>query len=529
MKNKLLLMAAILCMGGFTCANANLALTDMVTPKEPAYRVGISEVPENPYIQKEQSDSLEELIQRKTTMSQAPHEITYGELSIKKLSKEIAYDLECEEQDMISDLSLLWQGAATQSDTINFALYKLANPDADKPNKSTVKNMLKTVASMSTLVGAGMSNPLLAGTSLIGANVLGIMGQDTKALNYKYSKVTDADMIILIRKIEDLQQKTVDLYYDYMNAKEQLTQTAKLAQERKERFELAQKNNVAREIIVITDSYYRTAVDKQKTAQAEFLSKRAALEQFVGNETFTQFEQELAQRENSQNGNDVSIKEDYNKTVANVEKYTNNLENKTASLAGVGYVGEEEDPNLSKLPPLEPTPLNQEQKIEQQLDEQAQELAKEDDEIEQESKSKLKKFKKDKKSKKEKAEKVKKEKTEKTKEEKPKKVKRDPYDTKGFIFLHDKQPDMNNYTDKVSTQTAPTQKKESKKTKKQQKKEAKLLQEGTQKIEKMDKAEILAPANSKPQAQNFHGVELLPLDDIKAPDLKPNGYSIFTR
>ena len=101
---------------------------------------------------------------------------------------------------MVSDLSLLWQGAAMQSDTINFALYKLANPDADKPDKSAVKNMLKTVASMSTLVGAGISNPLLAGSSLIGANVLGIMGQDTKALNYKYSKVTDADMIILIRK-----------------------------------------------------------------------------------------------------------------------------------------------------------------------------------------------------------------------------------------------------------------------------------------------------------------------------------------
>ncbi len=527
MKNKILLAAAILCISGFTCANANLALTDMVTPKAPAYRVGISEVPENPYVQKEQSDSLEELIQRKTTMSQAPHEISYGELSIKNLSKEIAYDLECEEQDMISDLSLLWQGAATQSDTINFALYKLANPDADKPNKSTVKNMLKTVASMSTLVGAGMSNPLLAGTSLIGANVLGIMGQDTKALNYKYSKVTDADMIILIRKIEDLQQKTVDLYYDYINAKEQLTQTAKLAQERKNRFELAQKNNVAREIIVITDSYYRTAVDKQKTAQSEFLSKRAALEQFVGNEAFTQFEQELAQRENSQNGNDVSTKEDYNKTISDVEKYTNNLENKTASLAGVGYVGEEEDPNLSKLPPIEPTPLEQEQKVEQQLDEQAQELAKDADEITQETKSKSKKlFKKDKKTKKEKSEKIKKEKT---KEEKPQKVKRDPYDTKGFIFLHDKQPDMNNYTDTASTQVAPTQTKEKKKTKKQQKKEAKMLQEETQKIEKMDKAEILAPADNKPKAPNFHGVELLPLDDIKVPDLKPNGYSIFER
>ena len=520
MRNKLLLTAAILCISGLTCANANLALTDIVAPKGPAYRVGISEIPENPYIQKEQQDTLEKFIQRKTDISDAPHEMSYAELSIKNLSKEIAYDLECEEQDMISDLSLLWQGAATQSDTINFALYKLANPDKDKPDKSTVKNMLKTVASMSTLVGAGMSNPLLAGTSLIGANVLGIMGQDTKALNYKYSKVTDADMIILIRKIEDLQQKTVDLYYDYMNAKDQLSQTAKLAQQRKERFELAQNNNAAREIIVITDSYYRTAMDKQRTAQSEFLSKRAALEQFVGNETFTQFEQELALRENSQNGNQSSTKADYNNTVENVEKYTSNLESRTASLSGIGYVGEEEDPNLSKLPPVEPTPLEKEQEIERNLEQQEQELAKEVDEVAQEAKSKSKWFKKEKKAK-----------VEKVKEEKPQKVKRDPYDTKGFIFLHDKQPDKNNYTDDETTtvQQPVNNKSDKKKTKRQQQKEEKMLNKETQKIEQMDKSEIIAPEGHKPKATNFHGVELLPLDEIKAPDLKRNGYSIFER
>ena len=101
--------------------------------------------------------------------------------------------------------------------------------------------MLKTIASMSTLVGVGAGNPVLAGASLIGGNVFGIMTQDTKALNYKYSKVTDADMIILIRKVEDLQQNTVNLYYDYMNAKKQLELTTKMAQERRERFELAQK------------------------------------------------------------------------------------------------------------------------------------------------------------------------------------------------------------------------------------------------------------------------------------------------
>ena len=81
-------------------------------------------------------------------------------------------------------------------------------------------------------------------------------------------------------------------------------------------------NNVSKELIVITDAYFRTAVDKQKTARSEFLSKRAALEQFVGNEAFSQFEQELALREGSQNGEAAQTKEDYDNTISNVTNYT---------------------------------------------------------------------------------------------------------------------------------------------------------------------------------------------------------------
>ena len=59
------------------------------------------------------------------------------------------------------------------------------------------------------------------------------MSQDTKALNYKYTKVTDADMIVLIRKIEDLQQLTVNLYNDYMTSKKILDMTTKISEQRK--------------------------------------------------------------------------------------------------------------------------------------------------------------------------------------------------------------------------------------------------------------------------------------------------------
>ena len=114
-------------------------------------------------------------------------------------------------------------------------------------------------------------------------------------MNYKYTKVTDADMIILVRKIEDLQQRAVDLYYDYMTARKQLEMLDKLVAQRKKNYELAQ--DASREIILVTDAYYRTSLDMQSKAKSDYLAKRAALEQFVGNEVFVQFEKELAVRE----------------------------------------------------------------------------------------------------------------------------------------------------------------------------------------------------------------------------------------
>lgn len=287
---KILILAMLLSTPAFA-----LEYNDIIAPKQPAYRLGISDSPEKMYVQAEVQQVQKQYVEKDNSVQYNSEELTYADLSLKRMSSEIATELAMEEKDMTADLSLLWRGAATQSDTINFALYKLANPEADKPDEKSVKKVLSTIASMSTLVGAGMGNPILATGSLIGGNVLGIMSQDTKALNYKYTKVNDADMIILVRKVEDLQQRAVDLYYDYMTARKQVEMVDKLVKQRKKNYELAQ--NSSREIILVTDAYYRTSLDLQAKAKSDFFAKRAALEQFVGNEVFVQFEKELAQRE----------------------------------------------------------------------------------------------------------------------------------------------------------------------------------------------------------------------------------------
>lgn len=278
-------------------AFAQVKLEDMELQgvKPPAYRLGLTDDPERPYEEVQTQTNIEqkEAVEK---VEETPIEyMTYADLSIKNLSKEISKELSLDEKEMMGDLTLLWQGAASKSDTISFALYKLSNPEEDKPDEKSVKKVLLNIASLSTLVGAGMGNPLLATGSMLGSSIFGIMSQDTKALNYKYTRVTDSDMIILIRKVEDLQQNTVNLYYDYMTAKKLLELTDKVVEQRKKNYDAAQIQS--KEVILVTDAYYRTALDDQAKARASFNAKRAALEQFVGNDVFTQFEQSLKERD----------------------------------------------------------------------------------------------------------------------------------------------------------------------------------------------------------------------------------------
>ncbi len=273
-------------------AMAETTLEDLKDSKPHAYRVGTTDDIEIEYKIKDAINTKNVKNAEKQTNLEG---LTYADLSIKKISREISKELEIDNAEMMGDLSMLWQGAATKSDTIKFAIYKLSNPDADKPNDKSVKKVLSTIASMSTLVGAGSGNPLLATGSFFTGSMLSIMGQDTKAMNYKYSKVNDADMIILVRKIDDLQQNIVNKYYDYMTARQVLKRTTKMVNERHNNYKLAQ--NGKRELVIIADAYYRDSLDMQMKARNEYFSKRAALEELVGTDVFNQFEQVVNNRE----------------------------------------------------------------------------------------------------------------------------------------------------------------------------------------------------------------------------------------
>ena len=276
------------------------------TPKPLMYRFGLSDDPEIRYSEVENKiyaniqtadkniDYSLDKISAENDQTGDISRLTYADLSIKRMSNELGRELEIDDQQMLADLSLLWRGAATQSDTINYALYKLANPDEDKPDGKSIKNVLANIASLSSVAGATVGNPALAAGSFLGGNLLGIFSQDTKALNYKYTKVNDADMIILVRKIEELQQKTINLYYDYITSRKKVQLLERIAKKRLENYELSQ--NSSKEILLISDAYYRNAIDVLSNATSEFYVNRAALEQFVGHEVFVQFEEDIKER-----------------------------------------------------------------------------------------------------------------------------------------------------------------------------------------------------------------------------------------
>ena len=272
-----------------------ITLEEISQPLPPANRLGVGSTPENAY---KVSDADKKLSSKEASLdknSEAVKDITYADLSLKKISKEISDDLELDSAEVLEDVKLLWIGAAQNSETIKFIIYKLSNPDEDKPNESIVKKIIQPISTVGSLAGIGIGNPIAAVSSIMGSSILGSMSVDDKDLNYKFSKVNDADMVVLIRKVEELQRKIMNYYFDYMAAREALMRSDELVSKRRNIFMSAQ--HMSDDQVIMIDAFYREALNKQSQLRSDFLSKRSALEQIVGMDVMAQFEDLLTQRE----------------------------------------------------------------------------------------------------------------------------------------------------------------------------------------------------------------------------------------
>ncbi len=276
-------------------ATPALAVTveELDMPQSHTYRLGTEHVPEKIF---KVTDSKRDIPTKDANFNaaNAVKNLTYADLSLKKISKEVADDIDLDSEETLTDIKLLWMGAAQKSETIKFIIYKLANPDEEKPKTSVVKKIIKPLTTVGSLAGIGVGNPVAAVSAIMGSSVVGNLSVDDKELNYKFSKVNDADMIVLIRKIEELQRKIVNYYFDYMSARASLKKTDEIVVKRQKQYTAAQ--NKTQEQILMADAYYRAALQQQNKAKGEFLSRRAALEQIVGADALIEFEDTLASR-----------------------------------------------------------------------------------------------------------------------------------------------------------------------------------------------------------------------------------------
>jgi len=215
---------------------------------------------------------------------------TYADLSLKRLADDLSYEIDEESTELNSEIAVLWNATVNRSETMKYAIYKLSNPDEDKPNESTMKKILRPIANFSSIAGASVAgDPFVATTALIGGGLANAFMKDDKEVNYRFSKVSDADMVLLVRKIDELQKKLLDLYVDYKTKKNLAVMTQENFKKQEEIYKLSQ--NKSKEEITISDAYYQKTKANAQKAQDDFMTSRAILENLVGLEALKQIEE----------------------------------------------------------------------------------------------------------------------------------------------------------------------------------------------------------------------------------------------
>ena len=275
------------------CHNASaIIIQDVKMPLPVEYRLGTSDEIEKKYeVIDTDLVSTDALLQKE---KEAVKKVTYADLTLNNISKDMVYDLKIEQKYVIEDLKTLWVGAAGKSESVKFAIYKLSNPDEDKPSNNVLKKVIRPLASVTSLAGLGVSDPILGSAALMGGMLLGDLSISDKELNYKYSKINDADMVVLVRKIDDLQKNLSETYYDYLRKREYLNNLNGIVAKREKMIDKYQ--NSPQELLQILDTYYKEAVEERNQARTEFLYVRSVLEQLAGEESLLQFEKGLEER-----------------------------------------------------------------------------------------------------------------------------------------------------------------------------------------------------------------------------------------
>ena len=288
MKNRFFMLFILL---SFMSPVFSINYEDLNEPKPFSNRIGTGDNPEEIVkIQVKKKEDIEKYSKGQDKNKDiSAYNITYGDLSIKRLALDVVDEFNDEKEEILRDLSDMWVAVAGNSETMQYTIYKLSNPDENKPDESIIKKIIKPVASMSTLAGTAFSaNPFMASGAMIGGNLLNAFTSDNKEVNYQFTKVSDADMVVLVRKIDDLQKRMMTLYMDYRTKKKVYEMAVQNVEKREKIYKEMQGKS--REEILLADVYLRNAQNLESKARNEYYASRNILGQLVGEKTLEEIE-----------------------------------------------------------------------------------------------------------------------------------------------------------------------------------------------------------------------------------------------
>lgn len=232
---------------------------------------------------------IDEIAQKLTPEAQV--ELNKFSESLHLEDRAVFNELRDDEESAISDIGMLWQAAVERSGTIRYAIEKLSRRDATgKPveEDNFTKRTLQSLVHMT-----GVATSMWSGTpaGLIGSNMI----QDIMSGNPQesaLSRVTDADMVLLAKEIEALQNEVIQLYYNYRHAKERLELASEATSTIGRYFDHAEsKANLDPTLQPLMQSMYESMRHDAQNAQQAYNSAKTALALKVGPDAVAVLEQ----------------------------------------------------------------------------------------------------------------------------------------------------------------------------------------------------------------------------------------------
>jgi hypothetical protein len=156
------------------------------------------------------------------------------------LHQQFSQELTEDQSADLSHLTLLWQSAVERSQSIRYAIDKLSSKDASGKavkNDNATKKLLNSIAQI-----GGAAGSLLTGSPIglmSGSVISDALSPSPTSPNQK--PVTDADMVILAKAVEELQSELLEAYYEFHFQRESLTLAEKLYQRFRITFEQQRK------------------------------------------------------------------------------------------------------------------------------------------------------------------------------------------------------------------------------------------------------------------------------------------------